>query len=165
MSNTIQEQVLAAFDWTQSQFKSIFDAIAPEDYLHQPFPGANHALWTMGHIATVDQYFLQKFSGCDPGLFERYRTIFFAKSTPSPNAADYPPIGDVRAYFDKSRAAFRSWLESLSDEELSATLPAEQQRFGSHLAALLFRLVWHEGMHYGQLTVLRKSLGHAPIRI
>jgi hypothetical protein len=34
-----------------------------------------------------------------------------------------------------------------------------------NLAGLLFRLVWHEGMHYGQLTVIRKSLGLQPVRI
>ena len=164
MPHPLRDRVLAAFDWTQSQFVSMFDAISAEDFLHQPFPGANHALWTMGHIGTVDQYCLQKYAGRESALTEQYRSLFFAKSIPSPNSGDYPPIGEVRAFFDESRRAFRDWLASLDDERLAASLPADRQQFGSSLAEVLFRLVWHEGIHYGQLTVLRKSLGQAPIR-
>jgi uncharacterized damage-inducible protein DinB len=165
MSHQTRDQILTAYDWTQTQLQKIFDAIPREQYLHQPFPGANHALWTMGHLATVDQFFLKSVAGRDAGLFERYSTLFFAKSTPSPSADTYPPIDTVREYFDSSRKAFRTWIESLDDERLAAPLPAEQQRFAPSVAGMLMRLLWHEGMHYGQLTVLRKSLGLAPVRI
>jgi uncharacterized damage-inducible protein DinB len=165
MSHQFRDQILTAHDWTQTQLQKVFDAIPREQYLHQPFPGANHALWTMGHLATVDQFFLKSVAGRDSGLFERYSTIFFAKSTPSPNADTYPPIDTVREYFDSSRKAFRAWIESLDDQRLAAPLPAEQQRFAPNVAGMLLRLLWHEGMHYGQLTVLRKSLGLAPVRI
>jgi uncharacterized damage-inducible protein DinB len=165
MSHPLRDQILTAYDWTQTQLQKVFDAIPREQYLHQPFPGANHALWTMGHLATVDQFFLKSVAGRDSALFERYSTMFFAKSTPSPNADSYPSIDAVREYFDASRKAFRSWIESLDDERLAAPLPAEQQRFAPSVAGMLLRLLWHEGMHYGQLTVLRKSLGLAPVRI
>lgn len=165
MSHPIRDQILAAYEWTQTQLQNTFDAIPQDKYLHQPFPGANHALWTMGHLATVDQFFLKTFTEHNPGLFEKYTTIFFAKSTPSPNAADYPSLEEVRDYFQTSRKAFRTWIESLDDAQLNAPLPPEKQRFAASLGNLLSRLVWHEGMHYGQLTVIRKSLGLAPIRI
>lgn len=165
MSHQFRDPILAAYDNTQIQLQKMFDAIPREHFLHQPFPGANHALWTLGHLATVDQFFLKTVADRDPALFERYATMFFAKSTPSPNAGDYPPIDAVREYFDASRKAFRDWIESLDDERLTAPLPPEQQRFAPNLAGLLLRLLWHEGMHYGQLTVLRKSLGLAPVRI
>jgi uncharacterized damage-inducible protein DinB len=119
----------------------------------------------MGHLATVDQYFLKTLGGRDSALFDKYRTMFFAKSQPSPDAASYPPLEVVREYFKTSRAAFRAWLESLSDEQLTAPFPEEFKRFAPTLGDFLMRLVWHEGMHYGQLTVIRKSLGLAPIRI
>jgi uncharacterized damage-inducible protein DinB len=165
MSHVIRDHILFAFEWTQTQLQNTFDAIPREQFLHQPFPGANHALWTMGHLATVDQFFLKTLAGRDPSLFEKYKTIFFAKSKPSPNAADYPPFEVVNDYFQTSRRDFRAWIESLDDERLSAPFPPEFQRFASTLGNFLCRLVWHEGMHYGQLTVLRKSLGLAPIRI
>jgi uncharacterized damage-inducible protein DinB len=153
-------------DFTQTQLENALAAIPEDKYLHQPFPNANHALWTMGHMATVDQFFLTTFAAKDPALFERHKAAFFAKSTPSTNAADYPSIDEVRSYFKASRKEFRDWIESMDDAQLTTPLPPEQQkRFAPNLARLFSRLAWHEGMHYGQLTVLRKSLGLAPIRI
>lgn len=165
MSQPLHDHVLAAYDWTQNALKHVFDAIPAEHFLHQPFPGANHALWTMGHLATVDQYFLKSIAGRDGALFEQNKGKFFAKSQPSPNAGDYPPLESVRAYFDSSRSEFRAWIDGLDDAKLAAPLPQEWQQFAQTLGGMILRLVWHEGMHYGQLTVLRKSLGLPPVRI
>jgi uncharacterized damage-inducible protein DinB len=165
MSQPLHDHVLSSYDWTQTALKSVFDAIPPEHFMHQPFPGANHPLWTMGHLATVDQYFLTNIAGRDGALFEKNKATFFAKSQPSPNADDYPPPEEVRKYFDKSRADFRAWIDSLDDARLAAPLPEKFKQFSTSHAGMFFRLCWHEGMHYGQLTVIRKSLGLAPTRI
>jgi len=165
VTQLLHDHVLAAYNWTQTALQAVFDAIPGEQFLHQPFPDANHALWTMGHLATVDQYFLKSLAGRDGALFDKYRTMFFAKSVPSPNAGDYPPLEAVREYFRESRAAYRAWVESLDDAQLAAPLPEEWQRFAATLGGMVLRLVWHEGMHYGQLTVIRKSLGLLPVRI
>jgi uncharacterized damage-inducible protein DinB len=165
MPQPLHDLILSAYDATQAQLNKIFDAIPPEQFLHQPFPGANHALWTMGHLATVDQYFLKSIAGRDGAIFEQNQAMFFAKSQPSPNASDYPPPASVRAYFDASRAEFRAWIDSLDDARLEAALPEKWQQFASSLAGMVLRLCWHEGMHYGQLTVIRKGLGLAPTRI
>jgi len=165
MSEVLRNQLLAAFDWSDKAVEDLFDAIPADQFVHQPCPGANHALWTLGHLATVNQYFLKSLAGRDGALFEKHKAMFFAKSQPSPDVASYPPIDVVRDYFKTSRAAFRSWVESLSDEQLTGPTPAEFQKFAPTLGNILMRLMWHEGMHYGQLTVIRKSLGLAPVRI
>ena len=91
--------------------------------------------------------------------------MFFAKSHPSTDAATYPSVEVLRDYFATSRAAWRDWVASLSDEQLAGPPPAEFQKFAPTLGNVLMRLLWHEGMHYGQLTVIRKSLGLKPVRI
>lgn len=165
MSQPLHDHVLSSYDWTQTALKAVFDAIPTEDFMHQPFPGANHALWTMGHLATVDQYFLKSIAGRDDALFEKHKAQFFAKSQPSDNPRDYPPLEEVRKYFASSRAEFRKWIDSLDDAALAAPLPEKFQQFANSHAGMVFRLCWHEGMHYGQLTVIRKSLGLQPTRI
>jgi uncharacterized damage-inducible protein DinB len=165
MSQPLHDHVLSSYDWTQTALKSIFDTIPPEQFMYQPFPGANHALWTLGHLATVDQYFLKMIAGRDGALFDKNKTTFFAKSQPSTNANDYPPLEEVRKYFDSSRAEFRAWIDSLDDAKLEAPLPEKWEQFANSHAGMVFRLCWHEGMHYGQLAVIRKSLGLAPTRI
>jgi uncharacterized damage-inducible protein DinB len=165
MADVLRNQLLAAFDYADKAVEELFAAIPDDDYLHPPCTGGNHALWTLGHLATVQQYFLANIAGHDGTLAEKYKTMFFAKSQPSPDAASYPPLDVVRDYSKSSRAAFRSWVESLSDEQLSGPPPERFQKFAPTLGNVLMRLLWHEGMHYGQLTVIRKSLGLAPVRI
>jgi uncharacterized damage-inducible protein DinB len=165
MAEPLRDQLLAAFDWTDKAVEDLFDAIPADEFLHQPCAGANHALWTLGHLATVNQYFLKTLAGRDGALFENYKAMFFAKSKPSPDADTYPPIDVIRGYFKTSRTAFRSWVESLTDEQLTGPAPEEFQKFAPTLGNILMRLLWHEGMHYGQLTVIRKSLGLTPVRI
>jgi uncharacterized damage-inducible protein DinB len=165
MSQVIRDQILGGFDWTTKSVQDVFDSIPVDKYLYQPYPGANHALWTLGHLATVHQYFLSKLAGKDRDLFDKYREMFFARSQPKPDAASYPSLDVVRDYFKTSRAAFRAWIESLTDEQLAAPLPEGFKDFAATLGGFLIRLVWHEGMHYGQLTAIRKSLGLAPVRI
>ena len=119
----------------------------------------------MGHLATVDQYFLKSLAGRDGEIFDRNRDTFFAKSKPRPNAGDYPTLEVVRDYFDTSRAEFRGWIDSLDEAELAAPLPEKWREFAASHAGMILHLVWHEGMHYGQLTVIRKSLGLRPVHI
>jgi uncharacterized damage-inducible protein DinB len=165
MAEILRNQLLAAFDWTDQAVEDLVKARPPDQFLHQPCPGANHALWTLGHLATVNQYFLKTLAGRDGALFEKYKAMFFAKSQPSPDAATYPPVAALRDYFQSSRTAFRGWVASLSDQQLTGPAPEEFQKFAPTLGNILMRLLWHEGMHYGQLTVIRKSLGLAPVRI
>jgi uncharacterized damage-inducible protein DinB len=165
MAELLRNQLLVAFDWTDKAVDDLFAANPAEQFLHQPCPGANHALWTLGHLATVNQYFLKSLAGHDGTLFEKHKAMFFAKSQPTPDASSYPPIGVLRDYFKTSRAAFRSWVESLSDEQLLGPPPEDFQKFAPTVGNILMRLLWHEGMHYGQLTVIRKSLGMNPVRI
>jgi uncharacterized damage-inducible protein DinB len=165
MADLLRTQLLAAFDWTDKAVEDLFAAIPADEFLHQPCAGGNHALWTLGHLATVNQYFLKTLAGRDSGLFDKYKEMFFAKSHPSTDAATYPPVEVLRDYFATSRAAFRDWVASLSDEQLAGPPPAEFQKFAPTLGNVLMRLLWHEGMHYGQLTVIRKSLGLKPVRI
>jgi uncharacterized damage-inducible protein DinB len=165
MPDALRTQLLTAFDYTDKAVEDLFAGIPDDQYLHQPCPGGNHALWTLGHLATVNQYFLVNLAGHDDALAEKYRATFFAKSQPSPDASSYPPLAVVRDYFKSSRAAFRAWVESLTDEQLAGPPPEKFSKFAPTLGNVLMRLVWHEGVHYGQLTVIRKSLGLAPVRI
>jgi uncharacterized damage-inducible protein DinB len=165
MADVLRNQLLAAFDSTDKAVEELFDAIPADQFLHQPCPGGNHALWTLGHLATVNQYFLKNLAGRDGAVFEKHKAMFFAKSQPSPDAASYPPLDVVRDYYKTTRADFRSWVESLTDEQLAGPPPEQFQKFAPTLGNILMRLLWHEGMHYGQLTVVRKSLGLTPVRI
>ena len=50
-------------------------------------------------------------------------------------------------------------IDCMSDDQLASPLPEDFKTFAPSLAALPSSIAWHEGMHSGQLTMIRKSLG------
>jgi hypothetical protein len=45
---------------------------------------------------------------------------------------------------------------------LTSPLPKELETFARSYGGMMCSIAWHEGVHAGQLTVVRKSLGLAP---
>ncbi len=98
---TILESNLVALEYSRHFVNALLATIPEEQLCHQPFPGANHALWIMGHLASVDAFLLQACGGpADPQLGP-LQGVFFMKSQPSPNVGDYPPVAQVRVWFDQ----------------------------------------------------------------
>ena len=54
-------------------------------------------------------------------------------------------------------------LDRLNDEALAASTPAGAPEFLPDLASAFEMAVWHEGMHSGQLSVVRRSMGKPPV--
>jgi uncharacterized damage-inducible protein DinB len=163
MPKILVSRALDAFAASRKIIAGMLDGVPAEQFCHQPYPGANHALWTMGHLATVDQYFLKKLDARPETRFDEFRKMFFMKSTPQPSLSDYPPVPEVRAYFDQSRLELLDWLRSLDDDQLERPLPEPFHSFQPNLTLLFGHLSWHEGFHAGQLSVIRKSLGVTPM--
>ncbi|MCZ6816774.1 MAG: DinB family protein, partial [Planctomycetota bacterium] len=55
-----------------------------------------------------------------------------------------------------------AWFLSMSGERLAAALPEDWQVFAKSYGVLINTIAWHEGMHAGQLTVIRRELGLGP---
>jgi uncharacterized damage-inducible protein DinB len=139
----------------------------PEDWLFQIHPKANHALWITGHLALVDNAFINRFRPALATKPEGWDSLFGFGSQPKPEASLYPDADAVLAYFRDRREALLRVLDEVSEDELRAPAPEAGQR--SPIAgapsighAFIF-IAYHEGMHSGQLTVAHRALGHAPL--
>jgi uncharacterized damage-inducible protein DinB len=141
--------------------KLLVDFKTPQDWTHQVHPKANHALWVVGHLATVDNFFLNVLAPEKGKDLPGYNEKFGMGSQPSANASDYPSIDEVQQIFQERRAALLGVLESFSDEQLTEKMPPGSPDFLSDKASGFEMAAWHEGMHAGQVTVARRSLGHA----
>jgi uncharacterized damage-inducible protein DinB len=51
----------------------------------------------------------------------------------------------------------------MSDEQLNAPAPEGMPDFVTDIASLFELGIWHEAMHLGQVSVVRRALGHAPL--
>ncbi len=162
MSNQLLEAGLAAMGFSRRNTLTFFEDIPKDKICHQPFPGANHALWVLGHLAATDDFFLRTFSGKSTMLPEKWGPLFGMGSIPTPHVRDYPAVEEILSLMRPMREGLIGWFQSLTPDQLLKPLPPDWQKFGAHTAQLMFGIAWHEGMHAGQLTVIRKSLGLKP---
>jgi hypothetical protein len=162
MSESLLVSGLEVLAFSRKNLLEIAEDIPRDKLCYQPFPGANHALWIMGHLANSDEFFVAEL-GKRPGAnFEQTKALFFAGSKPTPHLKDYPPLEEIKSYLSAGRESLVSWFKSLSPAQLAAPLPENWKPFASTYGALMFSIAWHEGLHTGQLTAIRKSLGLSP---
>ncbi|MBN2560383.1 MAG: DinB family protein [Phycisphaerae bacterium] len=162
MANETLENGLAALGFARRVTTSLLEDIPQDKLTHQPIPGANHAMWIMGHVAVTDAFFLDQLDGRTVGGLEEWKALFFRGSQPKPNVSDYPPVAEVKRLLDRSREQVIAWFRSLDDVQLKAPLPDDLKGFGPLHVNLMTSTAVHEGMHAGQLAVIRKSLGIGP---
>ncbi len=136
---------------------------SPEDWTHQIFPGANHALWIAGHLAMADNSGISRFfpaQGVDKGDWTKK---FGRQSTPSSNFADYPPPAEVLAFMRERRATLIQCLEGFSEADFDQPAPTGLPPFIHNAGQLYSFMAVHEGLHTGQLSMCRRALGNAPV--
>lgn len=159
----ILETNLVALEFSRYFANAMLDAIPEDKLCYQPIPDANHALWVMGHLACTDEFFMQVCGGPWNQRFEQLKAVFFMGSKPVSDPGAHPPVAEVREWFQDSRARMIEWLKGQTMEELATPLPEFLQRAAADRLKLIARLAVHESAHAGQLTVVRKSLGLAPV--
>jgi hypothetical protein len=135
----------------------------PEDKLcYQPFPGANHALWTVGHLAVVNQRMTALMQDQQPAPPERYKELFDIKSIPSPDPTTYPPAAEVLQFAAKVREGWLNAIRAVDPARLEAAPPEPMRRFAPTWGVLIAAMSQHTAFHLGELAVIRKALGMAP---
>lgn len=153
---------IEALRFARRYLLKLLDGIPPEKLTYQPFAGANHAMWQVGHMAWTDHYFLANVAKVDSTFEESWNGLFGMGSEPTDDASKYPPIDEVVSVAEKKRGEMIDWLASLSEDEANTALPDDWSSFAPTYAALAGSMACHEGVHTGQLAMLRKSMGMAP---
>ncbi len=163
MSELARAAGLATLAFARNQTVELLKAVPSEQWLHQPFAGANHAMWIAGHLAREDDEFVTLLKPGESRLPEHWVQLFGTKSKPAADAALYPSVEEMLEHLAGTRETLVAWFRSLSDAQLHSPLPEGFTGFATSFAALMSSLAWHEGLHTGQLTVVRKSLGLEPV--
>lgn len=159
MVQRIQHQLESARTFTN---RILTDFRRPQDWVAQVCNQSNHALWFIGHMGTTDNFFISLLVPDRAVSYQQYQELFGLGSTPSPRLEDYPPIEEVRTYMDDRRRVLLEILADLSDEDLATKTPEGTPDFLADYGQVFETAIWHEGLHSGQLTMVRRSLGHQP---
>jgi uncharacterized damage-inducible protein DinB len=143
------------------------DQTKEDDWFRQPAAGVSHIAWQVGHLAMAQyRLALDRIRGTrpqDPELIsEEFLRLFGRDSVPSADLAKYPSRLEIRAVFDRVHQQVLRELPNLDDREL------DKPALKSHPLAKtkLWALLWcaqHEMVHAGQIGLLRRQLGYAPL--
>ncbi len=120
-------------------------------------------MWFIGHMGVVDNFFTALLAPDRAAAREDFQQKFGMGSEPSGDAADYPPAEEVLAYMRDRRQALLETLEAMSEEQLLEAVPEGAPDFFTDKASVFELAIWHEGVHAGQVAVVRRSLGHGPV--
>lgn len=150
---------LAALAFSHAATLKFAEGITDEQLTTRSSPNSNHAAWILGHLAYANDSFCVKLSGQESVLPKNYESLFGMGSTPTDDAADYPSKAELLEALNKSHEFVVGWFKSLSDEQLASPLPEGMEMFGPNFASLASTMVWHDGLHQGQLIEVRRALG------
>jgi hypothetical protein len=125
----------------------------------QTGPEDNHLLWTLGHLASTDAWVGATFKIPGAEVPEAYSALFGMGSKPVNDPSKYPPLAEVRGYFDGCRSAVRNWLDTVDDKTLAGSLKEQTGGFANDGFDMLMKICWHEGWHIGQVATIRRALG------
>ena len=162
MAMNAKEHAITVVMFARRMTDQLLEDIPEDKLLHQPVEGGNHALWVMGHLASADDMFAGLYDGGQTKLPESYKKLFGMGSTPTNDAAAYPPVAEVRQHYAAARQRLLDAARAADDSVLNSPLPDDFGDFAPDKLGLLISLPWHEGLHAGQITMVRKSLGIGP---
>ena len=157
------EQIVFARNYTVR----LLDQTPVAEWFRQPPGGVSHVAWQVGHLAFAQyRMALERIRGPRPQdsdlISAEFLRLFGRDSVPDPDPAKYPTPAEIRAVFDRVHEQALRELQGLDESELDRPVLKPHPLVKTKLWALLW-CAQHEAVHAGQIGLLRRQLGHAPL--
>ena len=119
--------------------------------------GGPSVAWNIGHMLYHRNQIAAAVSCGGPAVdLEPYRST-------ATDGDDYPPLQRLQPAWLEFSDRLRSTLSRLSPADLSAPSPIQLPHGEQTLLDALRFVVWHEGLHLGQVAMLRSHHGLTPV--
>jgi hypothetical protein len=159
-----RKQIAFARSYTLSLLEDVDD----DQWFTVPGGAETHVAWQVAHLAMA-QYGLCLFrqrgrAGVDRELLPRGFVQKYGKgSTPDVSPENNLTPAEIREVLQRVNAQACEEMENFTDEQLKETIDMPYAVYPTKLGALVF-CADHEMLHAGQIGLLRRLLGKAPIR-
>jgi hypothetical protein len=155
-------------EFARSYTRELLDPLPDEVWFRQPAEGISHIAWQVGHLAMAEYglclFRIRGRRSEDAELMSgRFRKQFSKGSSPNPEPAENPTPDEIRSVLDRVHQQAMRELAELEPAILDEPSEAPYAVSGTKLGALFF-CADHEMLHAGQIGLLRRLLGFAPIR-
>lgn len=162
------EIVLKQLEFARGYTLSLLADVAANDWFAMPSGAPSHLAWQMGHIAMAEYglcLFRQR--GRQPDdlqlMSSTFRKQFSRGSTPEPDPAKNPSLEEIRKTFDAVHQQVLLELPTFTSAALDEPCDMPYAGYPTKFGALLLAS-HHELLHAGQIGMLRRLLGKAPVR-
>jgi uncharacterized damage-inducible protein DinB len=147
--------------------KMFLKDLQPDDWFWQPHEGVTHLAWQVGHLASA-QYMLclRRVRGESDGdeqlMSAEARKAFGRDSVPAPQEQTMP-APEILAALDRVFNQSVAELTEYDDQQLDVEVQPPHPLFKTKLGAVQW-CSQHELVHAGQIALLRRLMGKAPLR-
>ncbi|MBN9122270.1 MAG: DinB family protein [Planctomycetes bacterium] len=159
---TPNDLLAAGYRMSQQFLHRMVDDLTEEEFRHQPVPGANSAAWIVGHLGVVACRSAARLGAVGlPELAAETTARFTATKKAAGEQVALGTKAELLALFDAGTEKLIAAVRVLPAEALTnpnTSGPAFAANLGE---AVLFGTI-HIGMHSGQLSTIRRSLGKPP---
>jgi DinB superfamily len=157
------DQIALVRDYTNDLLKDV----AESDWYKIPSGGVSHIAWQVGHIAMAQYRLalerLRARTSEDAILIsDDFLSRFGRASVPETDLKKAIPVSEIRAVFDGVYRAVLGELSVLPETDLDSPVLKPHKLVKTKIWALLYS-AQHEMLHAGQIGLLRRELGHAPM--
>lgn len=135
----------------------------PTHWIQRACPGGNHAFWIVGHLAYAENFFAMMVRPELALPLDGYDKLFGRGSLPIDDVAAYPDRDDLLQVLRDRRSALIQALEGCSDADFEKKASEKAPPFMRTIAEIFQGAVWHESLHGGQLSIIHRQLGNAPL--
>ncbi len=163
-----RDQVLHQMNWARQYTLQLLETVPNELWYRQPAGATTHIAWQVGHLA-VSQYGLMLFRqrGRAPGDLELMpgwlRKQYGRGTQPAASSEGQPPPEELLLRLAEIHRQATEEVPCLTAEALREPIDMPFAAYAIKLGALLFCPI-HESLHAGQIGLLRRLHGLAPIR-
>jgi len=122
----------------------------------------NHLQWIAGHL-TGSRNGIAALLGMQPTF--PYREVYSDPTKPPPGnrpidaSITYPPLSDIRFWWNDFAPGFVSALNSMDEAQVVKEMPFSLPIGGNSLLDMLSFVASHESYHIGQMSLIRKYIG------
>jgi hypothetical protein len=155
-------------DFARGYTLTLLDGLEEGDWFRTPAEGVSHIAWQVGHLAMAEYMLaMVRLRGKRPEdeelISKPFLRLFLKGTQPQSDPSVYPPPAEIRRVFDSVHRQAMAELPLAPAEELATQIPEPYAIFDNKLGALFF-CASHEMLHAGQIGLLRRLIGKAPIR-
>jgi hypothetical protein len=130
------------------------------DMMVRPVPGANHALWQLGHLAKEDAFFAALIPGAKvPALPAGWGEKFGKGTNTNDDPKGLPTKAELLKVMAGTVEAAVAAVRKLPPEELNKPSPENIRSFAPTIGHVIGLMGSHWMMHMGQFQVIRRKLG------